>query len=55
MRFYTALQQLNERMPIMELFALITTVIGAATVAARLCLQPVIDSSLEEFESLSRR
>ena len=39
----------------MELFAIITTVIGAAAVAARLCLLPVVDCSLEEFESLSRR
>lgn len=39
----------------MELFAIITTVIGAATVAARLCLLPVLDVSLEEFEGLSRR
>jgi hypothetical protein len=39
----------------MELFTILTTVIGAATVAARLCLMPVVDSSLEEFEALSRR
>lgn len=52
---YTALQQLIERNHIMELFALITTVIGAAAVAARLCLLPVVDSSLEEFEALSRK
>lgn len=38
----------------MELFALFTTVIGAAAVAARLCLLPVVDCSLEEFEALSR-
>ena len=52
---YTALQQINERSFTMELFALITTVIGAAAVAARLCLLPVLDLSLEEFEGLSRR
>jgi hypothetical protein len=39
----------------MELFAIITTVIGAAAVAARLCLLPVLDGSLEEFEALSRK
>lgn len=39
----------------MELFAIITTVIGAAAFAARLCLLPVLDCSLEEFEALSRK
>jgi hypothetical protein len=32
----------------MELFALFTTVLGVAAVAARLCLLPVLDCSLED-------
>lgn len=39
----------------MELFAIITTVVAAAAIAARVCLLPVLDCSLEEFEALSRR
>lgn len=39
----------------MELFAIITAVIGAAALAARVCLLPVLDGSLEEFEALSRK
>lgn len=39
----------------MELIAILTTVVGAAAVAARLCLLPVLDCSLEEFEALSRK
>ena len=38
----------------MELFALFTTVIGAAAVAARICLVPVLDRSLAELETLAR-
>ncbi|GAB2847215.1 hypothetical protein GCM10027277_14090 [Pseudoduganella ginsengisoli] len=39
----------------MEFIAIITSVVGAAAVAARLCLVPVLDSTLEEFEALSRK
>lgn len=38
----------------MELIAFFTTLVGAATVAARLCLMPTVDRSLAEFEGLSR-
>jgi hypothetical protein len=39
----------------MELIAFFTTIVGAATVATRLCLLPVLDHSLEEFEALSNK
>lgn len=42
-------------MEAMQVVALFTTVLGAAAVAARLCLLPVLDCSLEEFEALSRK
>lgn len=38
----------------MELIALFTTVVGAAVVAARICLQPALDRSLEELETLAK-
>ncbi|WP_267875089.1 hypothetical protein [Massilia sp. Root418] len=38
----------------MELIALFTTVIAAAAIAARICLQPVVDRSLAELESLAK-
>jgi hypothetical protein len=37
----------------MELFALFTTVVGAAAVAARICLVPILDRQLAEFEALA--
>lgn len=38
----------------MEMIALFTAVIAAAAIAARLCLQPVLDRSLEELETLAK-
>lgn len=38
----------------MELIALFTAVIAAAAIAARLCLQPMLDRSLEELETLAK-
>ena len=38
----------------MEIIALFTAVIAAAAVAARICLQPVLDRSLEELETLAK-
>lgn len=38
----------------MELIALFTAVIAAAAIAARLCLQPMLDRSLQELETLAK-
>lgn len=37
----------------MELIALFTTVVAAAAIAARICLVPVLDRSLAQFEALA--
>ena len=38
----------------MGLIALFTTVIAVAAIAARICLQPVLDRSLEQLETLAK-
>jgi hypothetical protein len=38
----------------MELIALFTAVVGAAAIAARICLQPMLDRSLEQLETLAK-
>jgi hypothetical protein len=38
----------------MELIALFTAVIAAAAIAARVCLQPMLDRSLEQLETLAK-
>lgn len=38
----------------MEMIALFTTVIAAAAIAARICLQPILDRSLAELETLAK-
>lgn len=38
----------------MELIALFTAVVAAAAIAARVCLQPMLDRSLEQLETLAK-
>lgn len=37
----------------MELIALLTAVVGAAAIAARVCLMPTVDRTVAELEALS--